>query len=230
MTLGILIPTLVKRRSMLRRLMDRLEPQLSSRIKVYTSEDTGQQTTGRKRQKLLEESDTDYVAHIDDDDLVSETYCKDMLDAIEQGCDVVGFKLRYFEEGNLAGYSIHSLKHDRWGQIRGEDGLMHYHRTPNHLNPTRREIALQVGFVDKSIGEDAAYSEKLYAKFGQSMKEVFVDAFEYDYYFAAKVLARPVMYTNEGILRREAMERIIQDGGSILINGRLCTSIAQLDG
>ena len=50
----------------------------------------------------------------------------------------------------------HSIYFDGWYTKEG----IHY-RTPNHLSAVKREIALQVGFVSKNVGEDHDYSKRL---------------------------------------------------------------------
>jgi hypothetical protein len=50
----------------------------------------------------------------------------------------------------------HSIKHTEWKQI----GATHV-RPPNHLNPVRRELALQVGFLSATKGEDIDFSQRL---------------------------------------------------------------------
>lgn len=229
MTLGILIPTLKGRRGYLARLMKCLEPQLSDAVKVYTLEDEGADTVGTKRQRLIETAQTSFVAHVDDDDLVAPSYCADVLDAIERGADVVGFRLRYYENGGLAGYATHSLTCGKWGEERGPDNLMRYTRTPNHLNPVRRELALQIGFKSMRVSEDADYSVRLFEKFGGAMNEVFVDKYLYDYFHRTEAPAKVAMYDGHGKMTREGIEKTIRDGGAVLVNGQVITRIEQLD-
>lgn len=211
--------------------MRRLEPQLSDAVGVYTLEDEGAETTGRKRQRLIEETDAEFVAHVDDDDLVAPTYVGDILGAIKQGADVVGFKVRCYEDGGLSGFAVHSLANDRWSEQRLENGMVHYTRTPNHLNPIRRNIALQVGFPSETVGEDADYARRLYAGFGKTMKEVFLDKCLYDYFQRTR-MDEPIVqkYDDAGRLTKAGMEEAIRAGGSVLFNGQLCTKLEQLAG
>jgi hypothetical protein len=53
---------------------------------------------------------------------------------------------------------VHSIQCAGW--YTGGDGR--YYRTPNHLNPVRRELALETMFNPAmNIGEDADYSRRL---------------------------------------------------------------------
>ena len=36
-----------------------------------------------------------------------------------------------------------------------------YYRTPNHISPVKRELALQAGFPEIAFGEDHEYSKRL---------------------------------------------------------------------
>jgi hypothetical protein len=187
--LGILIVTLKRRRPYMARLMRRLEPQLSERVEVFTLEDEGAESIGVKRQRLLTSehvSPCRWTCFIDDDDLVSEDYCASILGALDQDPDVVGFRLRYYEDGRPRGTSVHSLEHNpykRWATARHPRTREQIHyRTPNHLNPVRLEMARAVGFPDRQSGEDAEFSRGLYKKFPQ-MKEVFIDKHLYSYYY-----------------------------------------------
>jgi glycosyltransferase involved in cell wall biosynthesis len=233
-TLSILIPTVVKpgapsdRQALLARLMARLTPQITDRVVVLTEPDAGLLTIGRKRQMLLDRATTDFVAYVDDDDLVHERYVDLVLDAIDQGADVVGFKLRYYEEGALNGYACHSVVNTSWDHETHADGLRRFSRPPNHLNPVRIEMARAIGFQSRNMGEDAEYSTGLREKFPE-MHEVFVDEFLYDYFYRFKKPDPIVMYEPDGRLTREGMEVRIREGGSVMFRGRMCSTIEQLD-
>jgi hypothetical protein len=176
---GILIVTLVRRRQFLARLMRRLEPQLNSRVNVYTLEDQGAETIGTKRKRLLEAADEPWLCFVDDDDLVSEDYVSSICGALDENPDVVGFKLRYLEDGVLKGTSMHSVQSKAWSTQR-KDGLDLHYRTPNHLNPVRTEMARSISFKPMNTGEDADYSHRLFKAY-PDMREVFIDKFLYTY-------------------------------------------------
>ena len=50
-----------------------------------------------------------------------------------------------------------SIKHGHWHET---DEM--YFRTPNHISPVRRSIALQAKFPDISYGEDMEYSKRIF--------------------------------------------------------------------
>ncbi len=181
MELAILIVTLERRRQFFARLMRRLQPQLSSRVNVYALEDAGAEKIGEKRQRMIESVKEPYLCFVDDDDDVAPDYCSSISKALKKKPDVVGFRLRYFEDGDLKGKSLHSVKAKEWKTEK--DGWMDMHyRTPNHLNPLRTDLALEIGFKPLQTGEDSDFSIRLFAAH-PDMKEVFVDKYLYSYHY-----------------------------------------------
>lgn len=173
--LTILIPTLRAREASFRRLVD----SFPTGVPVLHLSDDGQETTGRKRQRLLESATTPYVAFVDDDDELTVDYFPCIMDALAQAPDVVGFILHQFDGGKFAAESIHSVTSLNW-RTEKRDGKITHFRTPNHLNPVRREMALSVGYIDKTIGEDSDYSRRLFEKY-PNMREIFIDRPLYRY-------------------------------------------------
>lgn len=142
--------------------------------------DSGHGTTGAKRQRLLEQSKGEYVCFIDDDDIVIDSYVTDILAAIDEKPDVVGFKGWMFTDGRRQTEWIIS------NSLPYESCLIRkkivYLRYPNHLSPIKREIALQIGFPDLTNGEDYDYATRL-KKSGLVKTEVFIDKHMYNYLF-----------------------------------------------
>jgi hypothetical protein len=170
-TLGILIATIPRRRHYLTRLMERLTPQLTDDVRVRLDADE-HTTIGGKRQRLLSESAERFLAWIDDDDTVSPRYCASILEAIHRDSpDIVGFQVRKFVDGQLREVQTHSLV---------APGIK---RIPSHLNPVRREVALAVGFRPLAEDEDADYSQRMHAMFGNTLRESYIDEPMYDYLY-----------------------------------------------
>lgn len=186
--LSILICHLEAREEKLLRLLNVLNPQVNPRqVEVLIETDNGEMPIGDKRNLLLEKSEGEYTCFIDDDDLVPEYYVKSILDAINyyyltvrDGSnvisgrpDVIGIKGHYIPGASQPQVFIHSIAYDNWFTAGG----IHY-RCPNHLNPVRRELALEAGFISVNHGEDMAYSLKL-LPFLQT--EIFIDKVMYKY-------------------------------------------------
>jgi hypothetical protein len=185
--LGIFIVTVKRRQTYLARLMRHFEPQLSERIALRVMEvpplDEGGPVIGTSRQLMIEDhADCKWCCFFDDDDLPAPDYCPRILDALDQDPDVVGFRVRYYRDSLHRGNAIHSVTIDGWRTERGIPGTLDtYYRTPNHLNPLRREIALAVGYKPMVSGEDSDFSHRLKSRF-PSMREVFIDRFLYHYF------------------------------------------------
>ncbi len=156
--LSILICHIKGREAELAKLMEILNEQrtlLMDEVEVVIEKDEGQMTIGAKRNLLLQRAKGDYIAFVDDDDLVSTDYIQKILEAIETGpdcCSIVGeISTRKFVRR-----FVHSIKYQTW--FINKDV---YYRCPNHLNPVRRELALETGFLEMNRGEDKDYSLRL---------------------------------------------------------------------
>lgn len=168
MKFSILICTLESRQDYLKRLLSILEPQVNQfpgDVEIVIEKDSGKMSIGKKRNMLLDKSQGEYIAFVDDDDIVSSDYVSKILEAIQSKPDTVGMHLLHFNDGNFAGLTYHSLRYQSWFENQDKStGLMRYYRNPNHLNPVRREHALSTKFPDISMGEDKDYSGKLLKK------------------------------------------------------------------
>ena len=167
--LSILICTLKNRKHFYDRLIYLLRNQcdvnnLWNYIELLSEYDDGEDSIGKKRNLLLERAKGDYVVFIDDDDLVSNDYVKLILSAIDKSSpDVVGIHLLMTVDGKNEERTYHSLKYRNWWDEQDPDrpGRRRYFRNPNHLNPVKRSIAIQVRFPEVSVGEDKDYSMRM---------------------------------------------------------------------
>jgi len=180
MKLSLLVCTIPSRAHLLQRLLDRLKPQLTEDVELLIDLDDGDVSIGVKRQRLLERASGDYIAYIDDDDLVHERYVPLILEALKTNPDCVGFKSNRYVNGKHSAIAYYSRRHrpDRW--VIDENGFKTVWRCCNHLNPVRREIALQIGFKDKDKGEDCQYAGRIKRFLKQ---ESYIDEFLYEYYY-----------------------------------------------
>ena len=185
--LSILIITIPSRAEKLQRLLDVLRPQLPTdqSVEVIIKEELpandGGPTVGANRNAAMADATGDYVCFIDDDDMVPGNYVDNILGAIGKEAgnpndlpegsnghytgdiinfaernDVVGIRGHYILGHNKPELFIHSLDYNEWKTV---DGV--HKRCPNHLNPVKREIALQVPFPEKNYREDMEYSMAL---------------------------------------------------------------------
>lgn len=196
--LSILIPTIASRVHYLERLLQRLLPQRVDGVEVIVESDNGEMTIGEKRNRLMSKARGEWVCYIDDDDMVSEKYVAKILAALALNPDCVGFKVRRYVNGIFDADAIHSIRYAKYATY--SDGISRiYERTPNHLNPIRRSLAIQVPFLSCNRGEDSDYAERVYPLLES---EVFIDIPLYSYLWIPNE-DRLAEYTNE--LRRSGL-------------------------
>ena len=162
-TLQILIPTIPGREDRLACLLTSLEHQCRFHpgASVHVVPDipgTQPERIGAKRNRCLGEATADYVAFVDDDDMVSRSYLDAIMPLLESGPDCVGLTMAYYENGEFRNHYRHDL------QYRANVGWCGLHRTPHHLCPIRREIAASVPFRDVSWGEDFYWAMEVLPK------------------------------------------------------------------
>ncbi len=164
--------------------MEVLAPQVQQfrdQVELIILADDGEKSTGSKRNRGLEMAGlSDYVAAIDDDDLVSESYVVKTLEALKSDPDCVGWRMKRFSNGTPIGEGIHSIECKKYWTEQRPDGSRIYHRTPNHLNPIRTELARKVGFPDQSVAEDHVFAAQI---FPHLKSEVFIDDYLYSYFY-----------------------------------------------
>lgn len=158
--LSILICTMPERQEMFDGLMWHLEQQIKMlpswyRNKVSVHYNEKDHIVGRKRNMLLKEAKGDFVVFIDDDDIVADDYIQSILEAIslDPTVDCIGIDGIITTNGaDKKNWSI-SKDYMSWFE---KDGV--YYRTPNHISPVKREIALKAMFPEIAFGEDYQYS------------------------------------------------------------------------
>jgi glycosyltransferase involved in cell wall biosynthesis len=177
----ILICSVCVRTERLKKLLKDLSGQIGNRsdVSVLVSRDNCQMPLGEKRTSLIEAATGEYVCFVDDDDLVASDYVGRIMEALESDPDYVGFKVRVYENGRSTGkVAFHSIKYPNWT----EDG-QGYYRHITHLNPIRREIALDGLPYTKGYGEDQRWSDAIW-RTGKVKSEVFIDKVMYLYLYS----------------------------------------------
>ena len=138
------------------RMMD--ESGLQDDVYIDLNEDDGRETTGKKRNDLLQSSRAEFSVFIDDDDWVSSDYIERIVGTIRRnpGIDVIGFFGEVTFSCGTKRVMMHSLMCPQW-----TEDMSVYYRPPNHLNPVRTELAQRVQFKDITISEDHHWSVEL---------------------------------------------------------------------
>jgi glycosyltransferase involved in cell wall biosynthesis len=158
--LSILICSIPERKEMLHQLLDNLGEQQGdnkSKIEIIVDNDPTL-LVGTKRRYLLEQAKGQFIVFIDDDDKVSDDYIRKIVRCIETNpeidCIAISGLIKF--DGQESKHWHISKEYGHWYE---KDNV--YYRTPNHISPVRRELALQASFEDISIGEDFKYSMAL---------------------------------------------------------------------
>jgi glycosyltransferase involved in cell wall biosynthesis len=155
MKLQILIPTMPGREKMLFELLAILEPQLKQYPDASYWIDGGEGTIGAKRQRMIEAATGDYIAFVDDDDMIAPDYIARILPCLKTKPDCVGITMHVTMDGrdwHPSPIFRHSYRFRENFQWHGQD------RTPHHLCPLKRDVARQSRFPDLMWGEDYRYA------------------------------------------------------------------------
>lgn len=110
---------------------------------------------GKKANDLLKEAKGNYVVFIDSDDQISPNYISLILEACKYNADCIGISGTILHEGITKQWHI-SKDYGHWF---AKDNV--FYRTPNHISPVKRDIALKAMFPEIPHGEDAEYSRRI---------------------------------------------------------------------
>ena len=157
--LSILVCTLASRKSFFDVLYKKISRQLTPDIQFLNYCDSGEITIGAKREALKEAATGDYIVYIDDDDRISRYYVRNVLESLKSCPDTIG--IRGFQTTDLKDLKCFecSLKYGekQWNEIQNDIVI----KPTNHINPVKRELALNCPFPDLYYGEDKFYSQAL---------------------------------------------------------------------
>ena len=161
MKLSILIPTLINRTGLFERVYRQLSQQRLLLKKPQDCEiiyyrDSGRESIGAKRNKLIEEAQGDYIAFVDDDDKVSENYLEFLLNAIKDSPDCVQLNGVMTTNGANPRKFIHSLSYNSYFE---KDRV--YFRPPNHLNCLKKSLVKDFKFQEINFGEDTEWAMRV---------------------------------------------------------------------
>jgi Glycosyl transferase family 2 len=173
----LLIATIPHRHEKLCALLAELDRQWQPGFGVLVYRDNLEHEVGTKRQALLEAATATYVSFMDDDDDVSPYFVSRIMGALPEQPDYVGFVVVYWEDGEPMWRSEHSLRYPGWHQW--PEKIV---RDISHLNPIRRELALQ-GHFSGDKGEDFDWAEQI-RQSGALHDEVWLPETMYNYRFS----------------------------------------------
>lgn len=153
--LSILIPCMPAHLEKLAELRQILDPQLTVEVEVITDHSMNY-NIGTKRNKLLSLASGKYIVMIDADDLIAINYVEKILEACKLDCDCIGISGMVTTNGKNEMQWHISKDYKGWFERKNV-----YYRTPNHISPVKRELALLASFPEISFAEDHEYSMRL---------------------------------------------------------------------
>lgn len=184
MKISLLIPTIKSHTKFLTWLKAELWSQMlpyPGEIEIIEDDDEDA-NVGLKRNRLLERATGEYLAFIDADDFIGQTYIQRMIECADGGYDCASLKGLYSVDGVHDGIFEHSLKYDEWKTTNNE---IKYERFPNHLNCIKSNIAKKFKFPEKSYGEDFDWSTQIHES-GLLKTEYYIEEVIYFYRFISK--------------------------------------------
>jgi len=181
MLFSILICSIVQRQQLLDRLMDKLNPQKTDEVEILVDQDNMVQPVWAKRNALVRRASGDYLAFIDDDDLVSDDYVSKILEAVKTSPDCCGIEGVQYNADNPSCpvKFVHSIRYFDCppnGYDDVPEGYL-YLRTPTHLSPIRSSIVKSCPFQPRYF-EDMTFMHKIR---GRLKTEVYIDGPIYFY-------------------------------------------------
>ncbi len=154
--IAILIAHLPERVKLLNRVLSQIDEQRSGKdVRVFI-DPSRELTTGQKRNRLLakaEAAGANYVAFVDDDDLIGPNYIKLAFECEASGMDCMELWGQYWENGKQLMPFHHSIKYDKWWQDNKA-----YYRNPNHISLLKMSAIKGIQYKSLTIGEDGNYS------------------------------------------------------------------------
>jgi hypothetical protein len=129
---------------------------VADQVEIITDIDNKEVSIGFKRQRMHKKAKGEYVVSIDSDDAIMTDYLSEIWRGIKEQPDCITFEISC--SGTKGKTANVSNNYPDW--MDGADGY-DYVRTPYHKVPIKREIALQIGFIDVRFGEDYDYSKRL---------------------------------------------------------------------
>jgi hypothetical protein len=156
MILSILTPTIPGRERQLQSLQWRIEEQIGGQaVEHLILSDNRKRSIGAKRQALLDIARGQYIAFVDDDDDIADSYVEELLAAAASGADVITFLqgATYNGKQSVVDFQLGQGDH---GFVPG--GITN--RDAWHVNAWRRSRVAHCQFGESNYGEDLTWCQQ----------------------------------------------------------------------
>lgn len=179
MKFSILIPTLPSRiKTFFPRLLDILEPQVKDKpVEILALLDNKTMSLGDKRNQLMKLAQGDFLAFIDDDDVVEANYVDTILAAITANphTDCIVFPQLVYINNGPPKRCLYGIEYEY------EDGPELWTGKPAHTQVWNSRLAKSCSFSPKLYGEDFDFVAQAWPKV---KRQVRLDCAPlYNYYF-----------------------------------------------
>ena len=179
--LSILIPTLPIRYHFFERLVTELLGQADDngvQVTLIVNDETGIDI-GTKRNRMMAEVTTEYMAFFDDDDMPGPNYIKHLMDGIAKSVDCCSLTGIITTDGANPKKFIHSIEYKGMFE---RDNV--YYRPVMHINCLKTEHARKVAFPEWRFSEDSKWAMDL-MNLGVLKTEHRIDEVIYNYLFVS---------------------------------------------
>lgn len=150
MILSILTPTIPGREAQLQTLQAKIAKQIGGQaVEHLILSDNRKRSIGAKRQALVNIARGQYIAFVDDDDDITDTYVEDILAATASGADVITFLQAATYNGQ---HSIVDFQLNQGDHAYEPGGFTK--RDAWHVNAWRRAAVAGCQFGESNYGED----------------------------------------------------------------------------
>ena len=156
MIISILTPTIPGREKKLQALQRRIEKQIGIQaVEHLILSDNRKRSIGAKRQALLDIARGQYIAFVDDDDDIADSYVEELLAAAASGADVITFLqgATYNGQQSVVDFQLGQGDH---GFVPG--GITN--RDAWHVNAWRRSRVAHCHFGESNYGEDLTWCQQ----------------------------------------------------------------------
>ena len=130
------------------------QPDVKMTIRIFDR----QKDLGSNRQDLLEGAQGEYVNFIDDDDLVTDNYVREILRGIDLDVDVVCVNAIHTTDGRQPKLVV-DIHYQEWSET-----SLGYLRGVQFRDAVKRDIATMVPYPDIRFGEDHAWTRAIEAR------------------------------------------------------------------
>jgi glycosyltransferase involved in cell wall biosynthesis len=108
---------------------------------------------GAKRKCMIDRCKGDYIAMLDDDDDITDSYFYEVLKGIEKGVDVICLKRVLYIDGKINAVIAHGVSNP---YLEGCQSAL-----AGHFCPVKRDIVTKVNYCDAGRHEDSNHIERL---------------------------------------------------------------------